>query len=646
MASAAAQSPALSVSPRVMSAGSLQRITWTFTIPAGGTQRGGGVRIEIPVAYAETEFLLWSAPQLEDSAGPGFVRTRASNGARPTVAIDGLLRGIVEATFSAPLPAGTMVVIAYHGQVQSIAGSVEARHGFRRDGASPWVTAAHAPTFSIAPARAALVQVRHASNLTLGEPFAVTLVALDRFGNLATQYDGALALSSADGSATLPQRVRFTAADSGRVVVRNARFGTAGFQSVMATDSSRRVRTAHHYAWVSEGAPFTRHLFGDLHFHTGTGAANTGFFTNSAQADANTTGTNTFKQLNLAGDHRANFTNARAAYAYARDVIGLDFASTSEHDAPLNTPAVWSASQDVSDAYYAPGRFTTFYGFEWTPDLDHSVVMYASRDGRVFDHETYSSFSALRQALEAQRVPALAIPHVSWLFPNHVQWDDTASAFRRVGEIYSLWNSRHLVQPDDEPQLFELGPADRWSYQYAWQKGFRLGLIGASDNHLGHPGADNISVQVRHSGGLAVVLADTNNRANVWSALNARTTYATTGTRIYVDFSADDHPMGSEYATSGTPRFAIKVGGTNTLASVEVVKLAEGRYETVFEAKPARETFEGEFIDTTFVAPAMYYLRVRQVEEYPGRLYSHATAEMAWSSPIWIGKGSAGSGGQ
>jgi hypothetical protein len=32
----------------------------------------------------------------------------------------------------------------------------------------------------------------------------------------------------------------------------------------------------------------------------------------------------------------------------------------------------------------------------------------------------------------------------------------------------------------------------------------------------------------------------------------------------------------------------------------------------------------------------MYYLRVTQVEEYPGRLYAHSTAEMAWSSPIWV----------
>lgn len=32
----------------------------------------------------------------------------------------------------------------------------------------------------------------------------------------------------------------------------------------------------------------------------------------------------------------------------------------------------------------------------------------------------------------------------------------------------------------------------------------------------------------------------------------------------------------------------------------------------------------------------MYYVRVTQVAEYPDRLYAHSTAEMAWSSPIWV----------
>ena len=200
--------------------------------------------------------------------------------------------------------------------------------------------------------------------------------------------------------------------------------------------------------------------------------------------NVNTTGTNTFKELNLAGDHRANFTRAADAYTYARDAIGLDFASTAEHSAPILTADAWRASQNVSDAFYAPGSFTTFYGFEWTPDLNHYVVLYRTRGGIPFGHDRYPDYASLVHALEAQRVDVLTIPHVSWPFPNHNIWRDSISdAYRRVGEIYSLWNSRHLVQPDDEPQLFELGDTALWTYQYAWKAGKRIGVLASSDNH-------------------------------------------------------------------------------------------------------------------------------------------------------------------
>jgi len=378
-----------------------------------------------------------------------------------------------------------------------------------------------------------------------------------------------------------------------------------------------------------------------LHFHTGRGAGNRGFFAVQDGADVNTTGTNNFKSLNLAGDHRANFTGANDAYGYARDVMSLDFASTSEHDSPLFTPDLWRKSQDISDSFYAPGKFTTFYGFEWTPDLDHYVVLYNDRKGSVFDHEILFDYPSLLHALEQQNVPVLTIPHVSWPFRDHVIWSDTISRrYRPIGEIYSLWNSRHLVQPDDEPQLFETAPDDVWSYQYAWKRGFRMGVIASSDNHLGHPGANNLSVYVRHSGGLAGVITKANDRKNIWESLSSRSTYATTGTQIYLDLSADGHPMGSEYGTSSPPHFLARIAGTNKLASVELVRLMDGKYSTVFEINPNAETYLLDFADNGMSSAAMYYLRVRQVDQYPGRLYAHSTSEIPWSSPIWIDRNS------
>jgi hypothetical protein len=634
-----AQVTAFSPTPDVVDAGGLYTVHYAFTVGAPGFARGGGVRIEIPVAYAETEALLWSAPHTDRPTAPGYVSATATNQARVRVRIAGLLRGIVEAEFDDPVPAGTTVVIRYRGQVQGIAGQIDARYQSRATARDPWVTPSRVPRMTIRPARAEVALVHYPSDLVRNTPFALAVVMLDRYGNVAADFTGAVRLHSTDAAVTMPTAVTFRRADRGRVVAPGVVFRTAGFQKIMAVSPPAPIATPFKYAMVHERAPATLHLFGDTHFHSGAGAQNRGFFTLSGGADVNTTATNTFKEMNLAGDHRANFTRADAAYRYARDVMHLDFASTAEHSAPLLTPLAWRASQDISDAFNVPGQFTTFYGFEWTPDLNHYVVMYKNRDGMPIGHDSLPDYPGLARALERQGVPTLTIPHVSWPFANHNIWQDSAGrSYRRIGEIYSLWNSRHLVQPDDEPQLFELGDADRWSYQYAWKAGHRLGVIGASDNHLGHPGANNTSVYVRHSGGLAGVLAPRNTRDEVWQSLSDRATYATTGTQIYLDFESDGHPMGSEYQATAAPRLTGRIGGTNRLALVEVVRLAAGRYSTVFRATPDRETFIFDLVDEDAVGSAMYYLRVRQVDEYPGRLYSHATAEMAWSSPIWVNR--------
>lgn len=631
-----AQVASFSTKPSVVDAGGYYTIHYTFTAGAGGFAPGGGVRIEIPVAYAETEALLWSAPQTASATAPGYVTATASNKARVSVQIAGLLRGIIEANFEDAVPAGTTVSIRYQGQVQGIAGEIDARYQSRANARQPWVTPARVPRLTVRPARAELVTVSYPSDIVRNAPFALTVVALDRYGNVATDFAGTLPLQSTDTAAAIPQSVTFRAADRGRVVISNALFRTRGFQKVTATGSGT-IATAFKYAMVGDSAPAVLHLFGDTHFHSGTGAQSQGFFTNATGTDVNTTGTSNFKALNLAGDHRANFTRAADAYTYARDVMHLDFASTTEHSAPILTPSAWSGSQDVSDAFNVPGRFTTFYGFEWTPDLNHYIVLYKSRAGQPIGHDSLPDFPSLARALEVQGVPVLAIPHVSWPFSDHNIWQDTAGrALRRVGEMYSLWNSRHLVQPDDDPQLFELGATNRWSYQYAWTRGLRLGVIAASDNHLGHPGANNSSIYVRHSGGLAGVLARSNDREQVWQSMTGRATYATTGTQIYMDFESDGHVMGSEYQSAAPPRLTGRIGGTNRLALVEVVRLAGGRYETVFSERPNQETFTFDFVASSVTGPAMYYLRVKQVEEYPGRLYSHSTAEMAWSSPIWV----------
>ena len=628
----------LNVKPLTLTAGTLQNIQYTLTVGEQPIEKGGGIRIEIPVSYAETEFLYWSKPQVSSAVNIGYVSAVTSNKAPVILKSHGLLGGIVDIVLSGnSLRRGDKITINYKGKIQSLSGNPEVRYALKRNAKDNWQRQRARLFFQILPLEASHVLVNYPSDITSGQLFDVTLTAIDRFGNPATGYRGVLQLSSTDASAVLPLSCTFTPSDSGIHVLRNVQFKTKGFQKITAIDKSNKVKTAFHYAWVDDNPSVLKHLFGDTHFHTGTGTGNEGFFTTEGTGNINTLSTKEFNDLNLGGDHRANFTNAMEAYNYAVNIMKLDFGSCSEHDSPLLTDQVWNVCQEITDSFYKPGKFTTFYAYEWTPDTNHYIVMYKTKPAKVFDHYKYPDVTSLWKALKEQAEPAITIPHVTWAFENHNIWNDINNTYASVGEIYSLWNNRFLIQPDDLPQLFEIGEQNKWTYQYAWSKGHRIGIIGSTDNHLGRPAANNYTIYTQHTGGLAVVLSKENNREELWDAFQQRRTYATTGTRIYMDFTVDGNHMGSEFK-SIFPLFKGKIAGTNKLAGIELVKMEEGKFFTIYASNPMTETYEFTYRDSAFTKPAMYYLRVKQVDEYAGRRYSHSTAEMAWSSPVWINK--------
>lgn len=628
----------LNVKPLTITAGSLQTIQYTFTVGERPIEKGGGIRIEIPVSYAETEFLFWSKPQVSSEEDLGYVSAVTSTKAPVILKSHGLLGGIVDVVLSGnSLRKGDKITIKYKGKVQSLSGNVEVRYALKKNTTDTWQRQSSRLFFRILPLEASHILISYPSDITTGQLFDVALTAIDRFGNPATGHRGSLQLSSTDASAVLPVSSTFSPSDSGVLVVKNVQFKTKGFQKIIATDKSNKVKIAFHYAWVDDKPAVLKHLFGDTHFHTGTGTGNQGFFTTEGSGNINTLSTKEFNDLNLGGDHRANFTYAIDAYNYAVKIMRLDFGSCSEHDSPLLTDQVWSVCQEITDSFYKPGQFTTFYAYEWTPDTNHYIVMHKTKTPKIFDHYKYADVSSLWKALKEQGEPAITIPHVSWAFENHNIWNHINDEYTRVGEIYSLWNSRFLVQPDDMPQLFELGEQNKWTYHYAWSKGHHIGIVGSTDNHLGRPAANNYTIYTQHTGGLAVALSKENNREELWDAFQQRRTYATTGTRIYMDFTADGNQIGSEFK-SNMPSFKGKIAGTNRLASLEVVKMEDGKFKTVYESNPMTETFQFAFTDSAFTKSAMYYLRVKQVDEYAGRRYSHSTAEMAWSSPVWINK--------
>lgn len=620
LASSIVAGPSIDVHPKEMLAGSFQHVTFTFTAGASGIGSGGAVRIELPVAYLETEPCYWDRPQTDLPTGRGYVRASCAGTADVEITLSGRWGGIVECAMRrGSLKPRQRLTIEYSGVVQSLTWPLPVRAQWKDDAAGPWRDVEDAPVVTFVPQSPATMFAVAPADVAHGEPFGLAVVVLDKFGNRASGYRDTVSFSSTDSNADLPGPYRFTGEDAGVHVFEGVRYHTPGFQRITVSDANLEGRG--NYSEVHQSAPILRRYFGETHFHTGTGTNNEAFADTSA-----------------GGDHRGHFTTQDAAYAYVRDVMRLDFASASEHDARNFDQRAWEKTQAIADAFCEPGVFTTFYGYEWTASAveGHHVILYGDRGCQVFDCLQYPTKTALYAALDQQERPALMIPHVMWPQRDHGIWNDVNNRYRRIGEIYSLWNNRFLLQPGDDPQRFELGPNDRWSYQYAWDRGHKIGVVGSTDNHTGHPGANNHTAYTQHAGGLACVWTTDNTREGVWEALENRRTYATAGTRILLDFKADGHWMGEEYSASEPPTFVVKVAGMNTVESVELVKHNGGGYRTLHAERPRTEVCIFEHTDKDFAGDSMYYVRVAQVDERYRSPWSHTTAEWAWSSPIWI----------
>ena len=110
-------------------------------------------------------------------------------------------------------------------------------------------------------------------------------------------------------------------------------------------------------------------------------------------------------------------------------------------------------------------------------------------------------------------------------------------------------------------------------------------------------------------------------REGIIEGLNARRTIAATD-KIFVEFTANGHLLGTEIELDGKPSLAWKIEGTAKIKQVTLVRNEENYQQWQPETKSFELTFKDE-------SPASgenrYYLRVEQ-----------ADGNMAWSSPIWV----------
>lgn len=326
---------------------------------------------------------------------------------------------------------------------------------------------------------------------------------------------------------------------------------------------------------------------------------------------------------NLSGDGVRDIDDA---YWYARHISGLDFVAITDHEGSKD----WKRTQACAKKHNQPGEFTAFlaYEYSWAGFAGHRNVYYLDDD---MPCPTPDDPNDLWDVLPPGR--ALVIPH----HPNtHSEggttfgrWQPTDYSvhhpeFQRHVEICQLRGSFEVEEIGGHVILGGNGSAAR----SALAKGLRLGFVGGTDNHRGHPGSrmdtmGGINYRLRPVGGITAVLAEGCTRESLWEALLARRTYATSCEHILLDFSVNGACMGGSTPAASGYIIRLAVIGTSDLAQVDIIR--DG--QEVFTVQGSGPVIDTEWTDMPEDPPGYYYARVFQ-----------ADGNAAWASPIWIAR--------
>jgi len=247
------------------------------------------------------------------------------------------------------------------------------------------------------------------------------------------------------------------------------------------------------------------------------------------------------------------------AYAYARDIAGLDFFSVADHCSypydpvdPLNPygndgltveeynllkETANTLNQDVQDD--EKDRFVTFWGFEWTSD-DTSwggpatllgkghITIINSPDHCEADEPPTNDLNGLVDWMSTRDCIAF------FNHPGQYGYDFDKFLFNYSDKIVGmeLWNR------DDD--YYDTNYYGNGSWNNALGKGWYIGAAGSGDNHDADWGT---LTEWRMA-----VLAQEKTRKSIYAAMKARRFYSSRDKNLELSFTCNGAQMGSQIA--------------------------------------------------------------------------------------------------
>jgi len=419
--------------------------------------------------------------------------------------------------------------------------------------------------------------------------------------NVPRAWDGTITLESEGDGYHGPAKHSFEGTrPCGRVG--GLSFSEPGLKFVTARDSTTGLTARSNPILVSERQPEEKLFWGDIHCHTWLSDG---------------------------------LRSPEQVCAFARDETFLDIFGIADHNGGP-TPRQWDYCVGVSNDFNEPGRFVTLIGQEWGGGRSpgHLNVYYPASTGSELSHRLPGNYQAFLQ--DARKHRALVIHHHSATAFFEKDWgEEYDPELHRLVEIYSVWGDSERPESVGNPRPVRAlgGERDGQHVIDALKRGYRFGFIAGSDCHDGRPGAELHTLQEHmkqfdyhklYRQGIMGVWATELTREAVFQALYERRTFATTGERVILRFSANGHPMGAE--VSSGPDLEIRVEACSAVPVSQLALVGESG-EVASTAPNGCEVRWEQQIALSDTDERWIYVRLTREDE-----------EMAWSSPIWVSR--------
>ncbi|MBT3318356.1 MAG: DUF3604 domain-containing protein [Clostridia bacterium] len=522
-----------------MTAGSSGCFTIAYETGAYGVDDSGEILI------ARRDVCDSAIPQFDDPNQSGFVKVSADVAAKVTASyvpnryIRPFKSCISIKVSDGSLSPGDKIHVQYgspsgEGAGYRIQTFAETEHLFKVlvdcAGSGNFVETDDQPYIKITGGYADALQIVVPSSVIIGDPFDVLVRAIDSFGNIAKLY-------TADAAVMLEGQARSVIVNNGigRITASLARQGTFYFEVI---DEHSGLHAVSNPIVCTEDAPDKTLYWGDMHGQT-----------------KRTVGTGTLDEY----------------FSFGRDCAWLDFCAWQGNDFQV-TDELWADVCKKVKQYHKPSQFVTFLGYEWsgtTPAGGDYNIYYLYDDQLI--HRSYHWQIGMENTDGSDRSPitelwkqfkgredVMAVPHVGGRYGNL----DMCSK-----------DLVHLLEIHSHHGTFE------WFFKDALDKGLKLGVIAASDDHTCRPGLSYPTRQTSRSlasfdviGGYTGVYADELTRESLWEAFNSRHTYGTTGERMILKVTSGTAMMGDEIFQNFPPTLDIEALATGDIMDIEIMR--------------------------------------------------------------------------